>query len=123
MKNDILVRHGVGPLDVQMIRNPLNSSRSNAVHFLKQKSCRTVVALSRASTSLQPLAGKKTWMAGTSPRLSGSKNLESLQAVERTQLHSIDWQTGLGTAKLNHLNRLAPRTGQPWVRPAMTKNA
>src|SRR6185312_15617440 len=51
MKNDILVRHGVDPLAVQMIRNPLNSSRINAVHFRKQKSCRTLVGLTRPSTT------------------------------------------------------------------------
>src|SRR6185437_8341459 len=56
MQNDILVTHGVDPLAVQMIRNPLNSSRINVVHFLKQKSCRTAVALCRASTSF--LRGK-----------------------------------------------------------------
>jgi hypothetical protein len=47
MKNDILVRHGFDPLAVQMIRNPLNSSRINAVHFFKQKSCRTPVGQAR----------------------------------------------------------------------------
>src|SRR5438128_1109564 len=51
MKNDILLRHGVNPLAVQMIRNQLNSSRINAVYFIKQKSCRTVVDLIRPSTS------------------------------------------------------------------------
>ncbi len=45
MKNDILVRHGVNPLAVQMIRNQLNPSRINAVHFIKQKTCRTVVGV------------------------------------------------------------------------------
>src|SRR6185312_16930626 len=68
MQNDILVTHGVDPLAVQMIRNPLNSSRINVVHFLKQKSCRTAVGLSRASTSFFP-ANPKTWMAGTSPAM------------------------------------------------------
>jgi hypothetical protein len=43
--------HGVDPLRVQMIRNQLNPRRINAVRFLKQKSCRTLVALCRASTS------------------------------------------------------------------------
>ena len=47
MKNDILLRHGVNPLAVQMIRNQLNSSRINAVYFIKQKSCRTVVTQGR----------------------------------------------------------------------------
>src|ERR1700738_2626611 len=37
-----------------MIRNQLNLSRINAVHLLKQKTCRTPVALCRASMSLQP---------------------------------------------------------------------
>ncbi|HEX5231680.1 MAG TPA: hypothetical protein VFW56_05565, partial [Bradyrhizobium sp.] len=43
VKNDILVRHDVDPFAVQMIRNHLNPSRINVVHFLKQKSCRTPV--------------------------------------------------------------------------------
>jgi hypothetical protein len=47
MKNDILVSHGIIPLGVQMIRNQLNPSRINAVHFLKQKSCRTGVGQAR----------------------------------------------------------------------------
>src|SRR6185437_13106670 len=68
MQNDILVTHGVDPLAVQMIRNPLNSSRINVVHFLKQKSCRTAVGLSRASTSSFP-DDPKTWMAGSSPAM------------------------------------------------------
>src|SRR6185437_15585134 len=66
MQNDILVTHGVDPLAVQMIRNPLNSSRINVVHFLKQKSCRTAVGLTRPSTSLDR-PERKTWMPGTSP--------------------------------------------------------
>jgi hypothetical protein len=49
MKNDILVSHGIIPLGVQMIRNQLNPSRINAVRFLKQKSCRTTVGLTRSS--------------------------------------------------------------------------
>jgi hypothetical protein len=48
MKNDILMWHGVDPLRVQMIRNQLNPRRINAVRFLKQKSCRTLVARGRA---------------------------------------------------------------------------
>ena len=48
IKNDILLPHGVDPLRVQMIRNQLNLSRINAVHFLKQKSCRTPAAQGRA---------------------------------------------------------------------------
>ena len=50
MENDILVRHGLDPFRVQMIRNQLKRSRINAVRFLKQKSCRTLVGLTRAST-------------------------------------------------------------------------
>jgi hypothetical protein len=46
------VRHDVDPFAVQMIRNHLNPSRINVVHFLKQKSCRTPVDLFRPSTSL-----------------------------------------------------------------------
>jgi hypothetical protein len=53
IKNDILLPHGVDPLRVQMIRNQLNLSRINAVHFLKQKSCRTPVGLTRQSISLR----------------------------------------------------------------------
>ncbi|WP_298253855.1 hypothetical protein [Bradyrhizobium sp.] len=53
MKNDILMLHGVDPLPVQMIRNQLNPSRINAVHFLKQKSCRTVVRRPQQSISAQ----------------------------------------------------------------------
>jgi len=48
VKNDILMRHGVDPFHVQMIRNQLNRSRINAVHFLKQNSCRTPVGQARA---------------------------------------------------------------------------
>src|SRR6185312_3794532 len=59
MQNDILVTHGVDPLAVQMIRNPLNSSRINVVHFLKQKSCRTAVGLTRQSISLSKALPKK----------------------------------------------------------------
>jgi hypothetical protein len=40
--------HGVDPPGVQMIRNQLNPRRINAVHFLKQKSCRTLVGQARA---------------------------------------------------------------------------
>jgi hypothetical protein len=58
MKNDILMWHGVDPLRVQMIRNQLNPRRINAVRFLKQKSCRTLVTLSRASTSFLPYRKK-----------------------------------------------------------------
>ena len=47
IKNDILLPHGLDPLPVQMIRNQLNLSRINAVHFLKQKSCRTLVGQAR----------------------------------------------------------------------------
>jgi hypothetical protein len=41
------MRHGIDPLRVQMIRNQLNLRRINVVHFLKQKSCRTLVGLTR----------------------------------------------------------------------------
>jgi hypothetical protein len=47
MKNDILMGHGVDPLRVQMIRNQLNPRRINAVRFLKQKSCRTLLGRAR----------------------------------------------------------------------------
>jgi hypothetical protein len=60
--------HGADPLRVQMIRNQLNSSRINAVHLLKQRSCQTPVGLSRASTS-SFVEAAKTWMAGTSPAM------------------------------------------------------
>jgi hypothetical protein len=55
MKNDILMRHGVDPLRVQMIRNQLNTRRINAVRFLKQKSCRTLMGLTRVSIFLRRL--------------------------------------------------------------------
>jgi len=60
------VLHGLDPFRVQMIRNQLEPNRINAVHLLKHKPCRTLVALCRASTSLRHLS-KKTWMAGTKP--------------------------------------------------------
>jgi hypothetical protein len=53
MKNDILMRHGVDPLRVQMIRNQLNLRRINTVRFLKQKSCRTLLGLTRQSILLR----------------------------------------------------------------------
>jgi hypothetical protein len=59
MKNDILVPHGLDPLRVQMIRNQLNRSRINAVHFLKQKSCRTPVGLVPAIYVFAYLHAKK----------------------------------------------------------------
>jgi hypothetical protein len=51
--------HGVDPLSVQMIRNQLNPRRINAVHFLKQKSCRTLVGLTRPSILKRVL---RRWM-------------------------------------------------------------
>jgi hypothetical protein len=51
MKNDSLGTHGFDPFSVQMIRNQLKSSRINAVRFFKHRTCRTLVGLSRPSTS------------------------------------------------------------------------
>src|SRR6185312_11961215 len=89
MQNDILVTHGVDPLAVQMIRNPLNSSRINVVHFLKQKSCRTAVGLSRPSTS--SFAALKTWMPGTSPGMTTSLHRISLSKLSQQRVAAGDF--------------------------------
>ena len=47
MKNDILMLHGVDPFRVQMIRNQLEASRINAVHFFKHRPCQTPVGQAR----------------------------------------------------------------------------
>jgi hypothetical protein len=61
-----LMLHGVDPFRVQMIRNQLETSRINTVHFFKHRPCQTLVGLSRASTFLE---AAQTWMAGTSPAM------------------------------------------------------
>src|SRR5260370_17036229 len=65
MKNDILIPHGVDPFRVQMIRNQLETSRINAVRLFKHEPCRTLVGLTRPSTTCF-IALSKTWMPGTS---------------------------------------------------------
>jgi hypothetical protein len=47
VENDILMTHGVAPARVQMIRNPLETIRINAMRPIKQKLNRTAVGLSR----------------------------------------------------------------------------
>jgi hypothetical protein len=51
LKDSIVVTQGLGPFSIQSIRNLLETRRINAVHFFKHKPCRTVVGLSRPSTS------------------------------------------------------------------------
>src|SRR6185437_12359439 len=88
VKNDILVRHDVDPFAVQMIRNHLNPSRINVVHFLKQKSCRTPVGLSRPSTSFSRQRSK-TWMPGTSPGMTTSSMLIPRQLIARIRVLTL----------------------------------
>src|SRR3954470_11312331 len=57
-KHSIRMRHGVDPLHVQLSRKTLDTIRINAVRLAQQKSSRTVVGLSRPSTSLVPIASK-----------------------------------------------------------------
>src|ERR1700730_6799895 len=52
-----------------MIRNQLNLSRINAVHLLKQKTCRTPVGLTRASIHLRQNLLLRRWIAGSSPAM------------------------------------------------------
>ena len=40
--------HGVDPFRVQVIRNQLEASRINAVHFFKHRPCQTLVGQARA---------------------------------------------------------------------------
>src|ERR1700692_1796239 len=62
------MRHGADPFHVQLSRKTLDTIRINAVRLAQQKSSRTGVGLSRASTSLES-AVKKTWMAGINPAM------------------------------------------------------
>ena len=50
-KHSIRMRHGADPFHVQLSRKTLDTIKINAVHLAQQKSSRTAVGLSRASTS------------------------------------------------------------------------
>jgi hypothetical protein len=57
-----------------MIRNQLNPRRINAVRFLKQKSCRTLVGLTRQSIALRKTSSEDGWIRGSSPRMTATES-------------------------------------------------